>query len=137
MAWRMWLGLGLLLVAGCRDEGEPRGGTGAEVAARSYYEAIIQKDWARAHAALHPDTRKRWGPEQFARLAQAYRKGLGFEPAGVKVRSCEEHGDEAVAHVVLTGRDAHRSRTFKDALALRRAESGWAVVLPPQFGEPR
>jgi hypothetical protein len=53
------------------------------------------------------------------------------------VRSCEEHGDEAVAHVVFAGKTASGTRSFKDGLTLRRGATGWGVVLPPGFGKAR
>jgi hypothetical protein len=109
--------------------------TGAEEAAHGYYEALLHQDWPRAYAVLHPDSRKRFTGEQFARLAQAQRKRLGFEPQEVKVRSCEEHGSSAVAHVVLLGPASAKRHTFQDAVALRQGPAGWAVVLPPRFGE--
>jgi hypothetical protein len=127
----------LALAAGCGTPPQPSGHTGAEEAARGYFDAVLHKDWQRAYAALHPDTRKRYSGEQFARLAQKYRQGLGFEPQEVKLRSCEEHGNEAVAHVLLVGQQAAKQRTFKEAVTLRQTPGGWAVVLPPGFGEAR
>ena len=65
----------------------------------------------------------------------AYLKQVGFEPSGVKVAVCEERGDEATAHVVLTGR-GHGRHEFKDAATLRRRDGRWGVVLPSGFGRP-
>jgi hypothetical protein len=127
----------LAALAGCGETATPPTDTGAEAAARDYYEAILRQDWAKAHAALHPDSRARCGPKQFARLAQNYLRNLGFHPREVRVRSCEEHGSEAVAHVVFTGQSSSRRRYYKEAVTLRPSGNGWGVVLPPRFGHAR
>ena len=72
-------------------------------------------------------------PEEFGRQAGAYRRQLGFEPTAVRVPACEERGDEATAHVVLTGRGKDRHE-YKDAVMLRRRDGRWLVVLPAEFG---
>src|SRR2546423_910949 len=127
-----------LLTAGC---GAPAAavpmGTGAREAAQGFYEAIIGQDWPRAYTALHPDSRSAHSTERFGALAKAYRHNLGFEPDKVAVRSCDEQDRKAIAHVVLSGRTATQARQFKDALTLRLGPSGWAVVLPPNFGHAR
>ena len=131
---------GLLLAgatAGCRPAPAPSPGTGAREVVRGYYEALIGQDWATAYAALHPEIRSRYGLEQFTRQARHYRRGLGFEPQAVQVRSCEEHGAEAIAHVALTGRGAARHRRYQDGAVLRRSAGGWGVVLPDHFGRTR
>jgi hypothetical protein len=123
--------------AGCGPGRTAPAGTGAEAVVRDFYEALARGDANRAYADLDADSRARVGPDAFAGLARAYRVGLGFEPGAVQVRSCEEHGDEAVAHVVLTGRAEGRERRFTDGAALRRGPGGWGVVLPPGFGRGR
>ena len=122
-----------VVLAGCAQPAAPPG-TGAEEVAREYFEAILRQDWGRAYAALDPEERARRGVESFARLAQSYHRRLGFEPREVHVRSCEEHGDEAIAHVVFTG-PGGRQHFHKDAVTLRRGAAGWGVVLPPRFGQ--
>src|SRR5438270_12580529 len=136
--WRWpWAALFIsVALAGC-GKAPGNAGTGAETAVRSYFGALVQKDWAAAYAALHADSRKRCDAEQFAKLAQNYRKGLGFEPEEFHVRSCEEQGSEAMAHVVLQGHSGAKQRTFKDAVAVRRSGTAWGVVLPAHFGEGR
>jgi hypothetical protein len=130
---QLWVGALLTTaLAGCGDPPAP--GTGAQAVARGYYEALVRKDWAGAYAALHPESRAKVTAAQFARQAEGYRRQLGFEPTQVAVRSCEEHGREAIAHVVLKGRAAKGSRAFKDAAVLRQGDAGWGVVLPPRFG---
>jgi hypothetical protein len=110
-------------------------GTGAREAAAGYFEALVRKDWPAAYALLAPESQKRVGAEQFARLAEAYRRGLGLEPETVHVNACDEHGSEAVAHVTLSGQGQKRHQ-FKDAASLRKDDFGWRIVLSPKFGKP-
>jgi hypothetical protein len=133
-----WLA-GCLLAAliGCGPAPTNSAATGAEEVLRTYYSALLRQDWQRAYAALEADSRKRISSDAFTRLAQTHRKSLGFEPKDVHVRSCEEHGSEAIAHVLLVGQTANKQRSYKDAVTLRRGESGWAIVLPPHFGKPK
>jgi hypothetical protein len=119
---------------GCDRAAPPEPGTGAKEAARGFFEALVRQDWAGAYAALDAASRGRCGAGAFARLAEGYRRQLGFEPTAVQVRACEERGAEATAHVALTGRGAARHRFYRDAVTLRREADGWRVVLPPQFG---
>ena len=124
-----WLALAL---AGCR--GAPAAArTGAEQAVREFYEALVRRDWNAAHAVLHADSRAKPSAAQFARRAESYRRQLSFEPEQVVVRSCEEHGSEATAHVVLRG----GTRSYRDAIVLRKDGTIWGIVLPPRFGEKR
>jgi hypothetical protein len=131
--------VGCLLLAtiavGCTSSPATREGTGAKEAVEGYYQAIVQRDWPRAYAALHADSRARCGPERFALLAENYRHALGFEPQKVHVRSCEEQGAKATAHFALIGRGASGQRRYKDAVVLRQSEGGWGVVLPQDFGQ--
>jgi hypothetical protein len=127
----------VLLLTGCARSPGPPGGTGAREAAQGYYTALVEGDWPRAYAALHPDAQARWSSEQFARLGQRYRLELGIEQVTVRVRSCEEHGADAIAHVVLTGRGTAGSRRYKDGAVLRHSASGWGVVPPRTFGLSR
>jgi hypothetical protein len=71
---------------------------------------------------------------EFTGLALAYRRNLGLDPNELRVQSCDENGTEAIGHVVLTGRDTARLRSYKDAVALRQTADGWWVVLPAEFG---
>src|SRR5438132_1611546 len=123
--WACLLAAGAL--AGCGGESERPAGTGAAAAVRGYYEALLRQDWRGAYAALAPESRARVSAEQFTALALNYWRRLGFEPQGVSLRACEEHGAEAVAHVTLTGRAGARQRFHKDAVTLRRGAAGWGV----------
>ncbi len=125
-----------VVVAGCGKTPVPTG-TGAEQVARHWYEALLRQDWAAAYRLLHPDSRARCTEEQFARLAQDYRRSLGLEPEAVRLRFCDEKGDEASAHVVLTGRAGNRQRFYRDAVVLRRGTEAWGIALPPRFGLTR
>jgi hypothetical protein len=132
---RRWLWAVLLgLAAGCDRAPAPPVDTGARDAAHDFYEGLMQQDWRRAYAVLHPDSTRRLSQQEFTRLAQAHRRGLGFVPEGLRMQSCQENGDEAVARVVLTGRVGAKERRYKDAAALRRTADGWRVVLPDRFG---
>jgi len=54
-------------------------------------------------------------------LVQSFWASLGFEPDTIYIQACQEHGSEAIAHVVLTGRGA----------------DGWRIVLLPTFGKAK
>ena len=123
----------LLLMVGCRAE-EPLylPDTGSRLVVRAFYSGIIERDWANAHGALHVDSRKVFPIETFAKNAERYRQKLGFEPNAVHVRSCDEHGEEATAHIVLTG-SGNKLHQYKDAILLRRLDGKWWIVLPAAF----
>src|SRR5204863_9263450 len=65
--------------------------------------------------------------------AYTYRRDLSFEPEALHVCSCEEHGDEAIAHIGLPGRAGSQARSFKEATRLgrdrRAGESCWHLIL--------
>jgi hypothetical protein len=125
------------LPIGCSRSPEQLPGTGARESTQAYYQAVIQQDWPKAYLALDPQSQQRISSQQFSRLAQNYRSGLGFEPDAVHVRACEERGTDATAHVVLTGQAGKKSQRYKDAVTLRRGDSGWRVVLPANYGQAR
>jgi hypothetical protein len=119
------------LLAGCGAS--KSAGTGAEETARTYFDALTRNDWSGAYELLHSDSTKEVNAARFTQSAQQYVRDLGFTPETVYVRSCDEHNAEAVAHVVLMGSGEAKS-SFKDAVVLRRTDSGWRVVLSPRFG---
>jgi hypothetical protein len=132
--------LGLLaggLLIGCSQSQEQPSETGARESAQAYYEALIQQDWPMAYAALDSQSQKRCSAQQFRRLAQSYRHGLGFDPDAVQVWACDERGAEATAHVVLTGRAGAKGHRFKDAALCTRGDGGWRVVLSLNFGQSK
>lgn len=122
------------LIAGCSPAPTATAGTGAETAVHAYYDALLKKDWPRAYAALHADSRQEHDADAFGRLAENYLKAIGFEPKEFRIRSCEEHGNEAVAHVSWVGSGNNKQRSYKDAVKLMRSGTQWLVVLPPNFG---
>jgi hypothetical protein len=123
----------ILAISGC-SAGARSASTGADAAAKAFYVALIQNESATAYGKLDAQSRERVTAEDFAALVENYRKRLGFQPAEVQIRACEEHGAEAVAHVVLVGKKDQKRGAFKDAIHLKQSESGWVVLLPPGFG---
>jgi hypothetical protein len=75
--------------------------------------------------------------EQFLRAAENHRRPFGFEPEEARLKSCEEHDAEGTAHVLVTGSAGGKTLTAKDAVALKRSDAGWGVVLPRSFGASR
>src|SRR5581483_2862662 len=128
--------IALLPLAGCGSAPTAPAGTGAAAVVQGYYDALVRRDWPAAYAALHADSRKWCSATQFASLAEQHRKGLGLEPEEVRVRSCDENGEQAVAHVTIMGHAAGKQVFYKDALTLRRDADGWEIVLPAHFGDP-
>ncbi len=133
--WAVFL-VGPFLI-GCGPVSDEQKDTGAKQCVQNYFQAIVDQDWSKAYVALDESSQKRWNVKQFAELAQIYRRGLGFEPKQVFIRACEEQGVEATAHVVLTGPATAKDGRSKEALVLRRSETGWRVVLPPTYGRAR
>jgi hypothetical protein len=111
--------------------------TGAREVALQYGEALCRADWPRASQCLHADSSRRWSASEFARLCDQYRKDMGFEPTEFHLRSCEEQGEEAIAHLTFTGLAGGHQKFYKETLSLRRCDSGWGVVLPVKFGRQR
>src|SRR5579872_880808 len=134
------LARGLTVVAvalgGCAPPPKPGTGGAAEPVLVAFYDALIHKDWLAAHALLHPESRATCTLDEFTPRARVYRQRLGFEPERVKVRSCEEQEDIALAHVVLVGRQEGKERLYRDAITLRRDGPGWGIALPTRFGRP-
>jgi hypothetical protein len=124
----------VLLVGGCASKAPAPRGEAAAVA-QDYFDALVRQDWPAAYAKLHPDAKSHWRAEAFAKAAEQFRRGLGIEPETATVGACEERGDEAIAHVQLTGHAADKRKLLKEAVALRRSDAGWGVVPPPQFGQ--
>ena len=122
----------LCVFAGCRSAPRQPSGTGAKETAQRFFEAIVSKDWTSAYGLLTSESKGRVSSDQFAKMAQQYRQSVGFEPANVYITACEEHGREAMAHVTISGKGAHRSR-FKDAIPLK-SDGTWGVSLPSNFG---
>jgi len=114
---------------GCKLHGRRRG-------CADVFEALVHNDWPTAYQALDSESRPGSSAEGFADLAQGWRRRLGFELNSVRVTTCSERGDEAVAHVVIQGSLGGSPRFARDGVGLRRRERAWYVVLPEHFGEP-
>jgi hypothetical protein len=125
-----------LTASGCgtRHSASPAD-SAASATTTTFFTALINEDWPAAYQALHPGERARLTLEQFTGRAANYRQNLIFTPKSVVIRSCEEHGDTATAHITITARDS-RHHQFRDAVTLRRGVA-WGVVLSPTFGESR
>jgi hypothetical protein len=136
VAWRRALVLCATVVCGCASAPTSRSAGEAEPVLVAFYEALIRQEWAAAHELLQAESKSTCPFDDFVPRARAYRQRLGFAPERVRVQSCEEQQDVAVAHVVLVGHGDGRERTFRDAITLRRDAAGWRIVLPSKFGHP-
>jgi hypothetical protein len=121
-------------VIGCARSPEPVPGTGAKECVHRYYEALVQRDWSTAYAALDAESQTRRSLNRFTELAQSYLASIGFEPEKVQLWNCEERDAEATARVVFRGRAASQGRRYNEAVTLQRSDDGWQVVLPLNFG---
>jgi hypothetical protein len=129
-----WVCIGLLVLGGCGGQTGQPVDTGARAAALGFAEAIAGQEWSRAYDHLHAESRTQLKHDDFDQQASQYRRAFGFEPTRVRVRACEEQGEEAKAHVVFSGQAKSGSRQFRDTFLLRRGPEGWGVVLPRHFG---
>jgi hypothetical protein len=103
--------------------------------AASFFQALLNQDRSSAYALLDEPSKARVSREQFNLLAASYRRNLGFEPEDVRIRACEEQGSMAMAHVVIVGHDAKRTRRYRDAVQVLRSNGGWLISLPYNFGQ--
>ncbi len=111
--------------------------TGAKQAVGEFYDALIRKDWKQAHARLSADQQRRISPDQFARLGQAYRRKLAFDLVEIHVRSCDEKGTEATAHLLLLGPVGPHRHRYNEGITLKNTGGTWGVVLPENFGKAK
>jgi hypothetical protein len=125
------------LLAGCAAAPPARPDTGARAAAEAYLAALVRNDADAAYQLLHPEAKQLFPREAFARRAAAYVKQLGFAPARVHIRSCDEQADRAVVQVTLTDAAGSRKHSYRDGLVLKRGPDGWGIVPPKNFGQPR
>ena len=123
------------LLCGCGRHSPPpaRLQTGAEDIARRYSESLLRGDWPAAYDTLDDMSKAACRPERFASLGGRYRKQFDFEPTDVLVFATET-GDRATAVGVFRGTAGSKAVQRKDGVALRRTDSGWAVVLRENFG---
>lgn len=132
---RLWLAAAVF-AAGCGGGSPARPDTGSRDAAAEFFGGLAAGDPARAYDALDPDSRRRVPADRFAGLARAYTRNLGFPAEKVVVRACEERGDDATAHVALTGHAGGQFKRYEDGATLRRRDGRWGVVLAANFGQP-
>jgi len=125
--------LAAILAAGCRAKPTGPAGTGAKEKAFEFFDAIRRRDWPTAFAATHPNGRLNLSAEAFTRLAEQYRRSIGFEPEQVFVTACDEQAETATAHIVYQGHAVLKQR-HKDGITLRRDGDGWGVMLPANLG---
>jgi hypothetical protein len=127
----------VMTLIGCGQKVEPGPpDTGARAAARAFFEAIIHEDWPTAFAAMDVEQAE-IGVDAFTALAKQYRLSHGFEPRDVTFRGCEEQGERAVAHVVLTGKTPAGTQHFRDSVTLRKGQTGWKIIKLDGFGKQR
>lgn len=133
--WK-WAGVVILVgLAGCGGSPPPAPvDTGSREAIGVYFGGVLRQEWQSAYGVLHPDTQKRCTMEQFVLRATTYRKKIGFELERLHIRSCEEHGPEAIAHVVLMSRSPGHKRRYSEGVVLRQHAGSWRIVLPSNFG---
>lgn len=124
----------LLALAGCGQGPAPAPGTGAKEVVEQFCDALCRREWKQAHDCLHPADRKRYPLPQFSRVADSFRKKLGFDPERVVVRSCEEQETRAVAHVTFSGNSTLGRQQYRDGMTLVRAEGSWRILLLQHFG---
>lgn len=122
----------LLTVTGCGSEPKdpPPTDTGARAAAVAFFEALGRKDWSAAYSVIDS---KGLTPAEFSRRGATYSRKVGLDEVSVHIRACEERGDEATAHVVLTGK-GHSRHSYRETVFLRQQDGAWRVVLPTNFG---
>lgn len=130
--------LGAACVTGCASAPEMPAGTGAAETAASFFAGLQTSDWNLAYSLVSPGKQKPVSLEQFTRQARAYRSHIGFDIEEVRMRSCEEHAEEALAHILLVGHAHGNRKQYREGLILRRVDGKWAVMLPSHFaGSPR
>ena len=75
----MALLLAAVLASGCgTPAAAPRTDTGAEAAAKSFFDALVRGDWSAAYDTIDRDDGLRLSREQFDGRAQAAIKHIGF-----------------------------------------------------------
>jgi hypothetical protein len=109
----------------------------AEAAVKAYFESLIHKDWQPAYQLLDEQVRAHWSESQFVQLAENYLNDLGFEPTEVRLMSCTERSESALAHVNLLAISESSQQFRREGISLRKSPSGWGIVPLTSFGRPK
>jgi hypothetical protein len=137
MSIRLFLAISLCsLSSACRNDAPAPQGTGAREVVVKYFEPLAQQDWDTAYSQLHADTQKRMNRAAFERGARVYCKRLGFAIGKVAIRSCDEQGEKAIAHVNLSDANGSPKHRYHEGTLLQQSDKGWRIVLPSNFGQP-
>jgi hypothetical protein len=131
----VWLTLFFLSLAGCeKPPALPASvDTGAEAAARTFFEALMREEWSTAYDTIDIECRTRWSRDAFAARARAAMSRMGFLATEVGV-VVSETGDRASAVAVFRGLSGTTAKQFKDGVALKRTARGWNVIPRSNFG---
>src|SRR4051794_40364399 len=124
----------VVVLAGCSSAPPPLEDSGSKKAVTDFFEAIVSQDWEKGLELVVPEKKSNLSLEQFKAQAIAYRKRLGFDPEQVFIRSSEEHGNEAIAHLSLTGHILGQRKSFRESVVVKRRGTTWFVVPPNHFG---
>ena len=119
-----------LAICSCSEPKATPADTGAKEVASQFFVAACGPDPSGAYAMLDAASQKKVTAERFVELAKRYAKNLGFAVEKVHVHAFDEHGDDATAHLALTG----GGKRFSDGITLRKGYGKWLVVLPANFG---
>ncbi len=120
----------VLALCSCSEPKATTADTGAKEAASQFFGAACGPNPRGAYEMLDAVSQKKVTAERFVQLAKRYVKNLGFDVEKVHIHAFDEHGDEATAHLTLSG----RGKRFNDGLTLQRKDGKWQVLLPGNFG---
>jgi hypothetical protein len=124
----------ILSLGGCGGKSTPASATSvAGEVALAFFESVISDHPEVGYELLDAESRHRISLERFGELARVYSRNIGFHAEKVHVRSCDEQGETAIAHVALNGRGGHAR--YNDAVVLRCLDGRWFIVLAANFGQ--
>jgi len=122
------------LLVGCGAKPEPPAGTGAREAVSEFFDALAKREWNAAYDRVAAESRKHTDRAAFAQRADRYVRGLGFDFAKAHLRTCDEQGEKAIAHLNLSNAAGNRKHSYRESIMLQRDGDRWGVVLPSNFG---
>ena len=135
--WTAAVSLVATVLVGCGSPASPyppRTETGAEQVAKTFFEAIMNEEWATAYATLDAESQSWCSRDRFATLGKEYRGLIGFVPTDVSI-SVTESGDNASAVALYRESSGPERRSYKDGTSLKHTPSGWTVILRKNFGK--